>query len=869
MSALQLKLKVVECIIHTLLNILHILHIPHTRRQFCVAQYKVKSIASKCNHKLNYHNKMASNNEPEQHAIVVSTKESSELTESYFDCGTKATIEELLLRLTDREETEDGLDDTMPFSDLSDPSRSIWIVTTAALPWMTGTAVNPFLRALYFVRRRLYLYKNNSKDAQSKSKDINQAGKVTLVIPWLLDHIDAQKLYGSHITKTGQEGKEQQLKWIRKYAEFQCDMKEEIQHLNILFYNAAYWNAFGSIFPTVDICSLIPNDEADVAILEEPEHLNWMRVPYSDSEFNANENDEISKNDGEVQVQPSSNSDAVECTNGSEDGTGNQSQSGLKEGNQEIDQDTQFSQPRSEKKLNELGWAHKFKFVVGVIHTNYSAYMKQYGIGTTIVAAPAINALSAMVVRAYCHKVIRLSGVIPNYAKWKEVTSNVHGVRSDFLTGPRSSNAAGTKCKGEQKDNDTDKEDEGCAPIYFIGKLLWAKGFDKMLKVQEKYRKAHPGKEYFRIDVYGGGPDVLEITRAFHGRMQTPKTPLDSENASVGSFSEDSEGVDVSASDISQDILTTSRSIRGELMRLTKDADESMTGPYSNAKNYINAGFEVVAPENDDLTSPSEDIVMERRQLVDEKIEVDEGTPSKQIKINPISILSDVSEKSISTGIATTKAVKNLADSALKAGLAMTFTQDELGDSNHGDIQTQPSYRFDPPKTIYELRRTPVPARFLGVKDHAMLREMPYKIFLNPSITEVLCTTTAEALAMGKFAIIPKHASNEFFLQFSNCLAYETLGGCVKNIQWALDNEPSPLSEEESRIFTWDAATDRMIEASIVTKREARERSSSGFDKVDSRMAWIHSQGGKKSSFIKTKFFGQTIDKNGAQKEIL
>jgi hypothetical protein len=111
--------------------------------------------------------------------------------------------------------------------------------------------------------------------------------------------------------------------------------------------------------------------------------------------------------------------------------------------------------------------------------------------------------------------------------------------------------------------------------------------------------------------------------------MQVTKTPLDSENASVGSFSEDSEGVDASASEFSQDMLTTSRSIRGELMSLTKDSDESMTGPYSNAKNYINAGFEVVAPENDAFTSPSEDIVMERRQLVDGKSEVDEGTPSK------------------------------------------------------------------------------------------------------------------------------------------------------------------------------------------------------------------------------------------------
>jgi hypothetical protein len=58
-----------------------------------------------------------------------------------------------------------------------------------------------------------------------------------------------------------------------------------------------------------------------------------------------------------------------------------------------------------------------------------------------------------------------------------------------------------------------------------------------------------------------------------------------------------------------------------------------------------------------------------------------------------------------------------------------------------------------------------------------------------------------------------------------------------------------------------------MIEASIVTKREARDRNIGGFDKADSRMAWIHSQGGKKSNFIKTTFFGQAVDKDGTQKE--
>merc|ERR1719410_260662 len=49
--------------------------------------------------------------------------------------------------------------------------------------------------------------------------------------------------------------------------------------LKILFYPARYHEGLRSIFAMGDICSLIPSAEADVCILEEPEHLNWYRAP--------------------------------------------------------------------------------------------------------------------------------------------------------------------------------------------------------------------------------------------------------------------------------------------------------------------------------------------------------------------------------------------------------------------------------------------------------------------------------------------------------------------------------------------------------------------------------------------------------------
>jgi hypothetical protein len=56
--------------------------------------------------------------------------------------------------------------DVLPQSDLTLQNRSVWIITTASIPWMTGTSVNPLLRAVYLSRKF-------------------PEAKINLLLPWL------------------------------------------------------------------------------------------------------------------------------------------------------------------------------------------------------------------------------------------------------------------------------------------------------------------------------------------------------------------------------------------------------------------------------------------------------------------------------------------------------------------------------------------------------------------------------------------------------------------------------------------------------------------------------------------------------------
>jgi digalactosyldiacylglycerol synthase len=160
---------------------------------------------------------------------------------------------------------------------------------------------------------------------------------------------------------------------------------------------------------------------------------------------------------------------------------------------------------------NEKPWTKSFKHVVGIMHTNYVAYMKANL--PTLVIAPFVEKKVRLLTQVHCHKIIKLSDTLQTYAVLKECVNNVHGIRKDFLDeGIRRASLTAAPLSG----------------IYFVGKLLWAKGLNRMIELENVFRRTTG--EYFKIDIIGSGIEADEIKRAFHGRTK--------KSSSRGSLSE-------------------------------------------------------------------------------------------------------------------------------------------------------------------------------------------------------------------------------------------------------------------------------------------------------------------------------------------
>jgi digalactosyldiacylglycerol synthase len=94
--------------------------------------------------------------------------------------------------------------------------------------------------------------------------------------------------------------------------------------------------------------------------------------------------------------------------------------------------------------------------------------------------------------------------------------------------------------------------------------------------------------------------------------------------------------------------------------------------------------------------------------------------------------------------------------------------------------------------------------------DHVAPALKPYRAFVNASTSDVVATTSLEALAMGKWLVCAAHPCNAWACTFSNALPYRTRAEFRAALAVALATDPAPLPPGELRALGWEAAIERL-----------------------------------------------------------
>lgn len=173
-------------------------------------------------------------------------------------------------------------------------------------------------------------------------------------------------------------------------------------------------------------------------------------------------------------------------------------------------------------------WTDKFQHVVGIMHTNYLDYARREEGGAA--KAAILRFINGWVCRAHCHKVIKLSDAVQDLPR--QCTQFVHGVSPQFLqVGAAKAEAARARAQAlAPTAGDAASPEEHSSPVwprgaYFLGKVVWAKGYTELLDLLEKHQQA--GHVLLPINVYGSGADkgVCPPPASWHRIIHQAPTP--------------------------------------------------------------------------------------------------------------------------------------------------------------------------------------------------------------------------------------------------------------------------------------------------------------------------------------------------------
>ncbi len=88
-----------------------------------------------------------------------------------------------------------------------------------------------------------------------------------------------------------------------------------------------------------------------------------------------------------------------------------------------------------------------------------------------------------------------------------------------------------------------------------------------------------------------------------------------------------------------------------------------------------------------------------------------------------------------------------------------------------------------------------------------------YRVMLNPSKSEVLCTATADALVAGRHVVLPNCPGNVPFSAYPNAHFYKDLDGAITALRQFVASDPVP-PEAARRDFDWMQACRKLAELS-------------------------------------------------------